>query len=127
MAQQILIAEDNPDLRLIFDEIFRHAGFEVVLAPDGREAMKLLDSRALPNAIILDLNMPGATGMEVLEYMRRCGTLEQVTVIVVTGNSVAGRFIDSALVDMVLIKPVDPMDLIALTKRRLQRSAHAQV
>ncbi len=120
MNEQVLIAEDNPDLQIIFDAAFKFAGFDVKVAPDGLEAIKLLSDATLPTALILDLNMPGATGMEVLEHMRQQGLLEKVIIVVVTGNTVAGRFIDTKMVDMVLLKPVEPLDLIAITKRRIQ-------
>jgi CheY-like chemotaxis protein len=91
---QILLAEDNPaDVYLI-----RHALAEnnvecsLQIAHDGREALAFLRAEndsardALPDLILLDLNLPQHDGMEILQHIRRSRRLEGVPVIVFTSS-----------------------------------------
>lgn len=116
MDIRALIVEDEPDLQWIFSEAFAYSGFEVTIAKDGCQALEFLRD-SVPHVVVLDLHMPKCSGDEVLEHMRQSGQLNQIYVIVVTGDALAGRFLDRHLVDLVLIKPVDPVALVVLAKR----------
>ncbi|MCD4684919.1 MAG: response regulator [Anaerolineae bacterium] len=119
MTTRILIAEDNPDLQRIFAEVFIHAEFEVTTVSNGAEAQRQLSS-TLPDMLILDINMPEVSGLDVIEYMRQQDILEQVHVIIVTGNDLIARYVDLSAADLVLLKPVEPLTLVSLAKRFLQ-------
>lgn len=65
-AETILIAEDNIDLRRLIKEVLTSAGYTVIDAGDGKEAIKRLDEcKGMIQLLILDVVMPGANGMEV--------------------------------------------------------------
>jgi DNA-binding response OmpR family regulator len=63
--KKILVVEDHESLRLLYDDELAKAGYEVILAADGKEALKLLDT-AKPDLVILDIVMPVMDGMEAL-------------------------------------------------------------
>jgi len=65
---QILIVEDDPALRNLYDTIFKRDGFEVLTARDGAEGLEvaLLE---IPDFILLDMMLPKMTGMEVFEKL----------------------------------------------------------
>jgi len=115
-VRKVLIAEDNPDLRNIFSRIFLHHHFQVEVAQNGMEALDLLaDSR--PDVLILDINMPHMSGLEVLSYIRQTPFLRALKVIIVTGNSVAIDHPDAQKADLLLIKPISVNELITMVER----------
>jgi CheY-like chemotaxis protein len=62
---RILIVDDDDNQRLLYRELFEDAGYEVVEARDGREAVARVVSHA-PDAVVLDINMPGMDGLHTL-------------------------------------------------------------
>jgi CheY-like chemotaxis protein len=67
----LLVAEDEPHIRRILLTLLEAQGFRVDVARDGTEALELLQQAAPYDAVLLDLLMPGATGLEVLERLRK--------------------------------------------------------
>jgi CheY-like chemotaxis protein len=115
-VRKVLVAEDNPDLRNIFSRIFSHYGFQVEVAENGMEALdQLANSR--PDVLILDINMPHMSGLEVLSYIRQTPFLRTLKVIIVTGNSVAIDHPDAQQADLLLIKPISVNELITMAQR----------
>lgn len=66
----LLVAEDEPHIRRILLTLLEAQGFRVDVARDGTEALKCLRETSPYDAVLLDLLMPGATGLEVLEELR---------------------------------------------------------
>lgn len=62
---RILIADDEPNIRLLYQSEFEADGYEVILAVDGKDALAKVDSER-PDLVILDIRMPGVDGVEVL-------------------------------------------------------------
>jgi len=122
MKQKVLLTEDNVDLQWIFTIAFEHLNFSVVVANDGCEALAYLE-QSIPDILILDLNMPRCSGQDVLKRLKEWGKIDQVYTIVVTGDALAGRYLDPDMVNLVLIKPVDPVDLAHLAQRIARHSA----
>ena len=69
MLKKVLIVEDEKPLRDILESRIAKAGFQVIPAKDGREAMALF-SLYKPDLILLDVLIPEHSGLEVLEYVR---------------------------------------------------------
>jgi len=67
---RIMVAEDEPHIRRILVTLLEAQGFLVDVARDGNEALEFLDGPAAYDAVLLDLLMPGHTGLEVLEQIR---------------------------------------------------------
>jgi len=68
---QILIAEDEPAFRRLLTDVLIKWGYEVVVARDGNEAWRYLDSENAPRLAILDWMMPGMDGLELCRRIRR--------------------------------------------------------
>ncbi|HVO22636.1 MAG TPA: response regulator [Candidatus Margulisiibacteriota bacterium] len=62
---RILIVDDDDNQRLLYRELFEEEGYEVVDASDGRQALVCIE-RDPPDAVILDINMPGMDGLQTL-------------------------------------------------------------
>ncbi len=111
---QILIAEDHADLRDIFATVLRRAGFSVNVAQNGHEAMEYLN-RTLPDLLLLDINMPGPSGLEIIRHVRQ--SQKPLHVIVITANYQAGRSAEADMADVFLLKPVSITDLVQFAHR----------
>jgi CheY-like chemotaxis protein len=114
--KNVLIAEDNQDLQIIFSFLFKKRGYNVDVAVNGQEALNYLNTQA-PDILILDVNMPYVSGLDVLSWVRQHPPLKDVKVIVVTGNNLAEQSPEAHLADLMLIKPVSTFDLVTLADR----------
>lgn len=103
---QVLIAEDNLDLRTIFTRVFSQAPFNTTSVSDGEQAIRHLQ-KAAPDVIILDIGMPRVSGLDVLNFMRNHMATHETKVIVVTGDHLNQYRDEMEMADLVLIKPVD--------------------
>lgn len=114
MSKNLLIAEDNPDLRKIFAKAFEKTNFTIQLAEDGEDAIIKI-TQQLPDIIILDVDMPKLSGFDVMQYLHN--TNRKTKIILVTGNSVASDAPEAEYADLVLVKPVSIHELVTLAKR----------
>jgi DNA-binding response OmpR family regulator len=111
-SKTILIVEDEPDTAEMLGEMLRLSGYDTLFAYDGRTALEMLRS-SRPEAIILDVLLPGLTGLEVLRSIRNHATLETTPVVLVSGNS-HPRDIQAGLMagaSLYLTKPLDFWEL----------------
>ena len=67
--KRILLVDDEEGIQLLYREEFEEEGFEVATAYNGEEALEQF-SQELPDLVILDINMPGMNGIEVLRRMK---------------------------------------------------------
>ena len=83
----VLIIDDDEDDRFFMEQAFKadSAATQVYLAPDGQQALERLGSvQPLPDVILLDLNMPGMTGFEVLQQLKQAVEYQSIPVIILT-------------------------------------------
>jgi CheY-like chemotaxis protein len=110
----VLVVEDDPDIRECVKLILEDEGFAVVTAANGVEAEEELARIGCPCVMLLDLMMPVMSGWELLEHLRKNGSLKRgLHVVVVSASSTKG--LDPA-VD-VMAKPVRLDQLIAAVRR----------
>jgi signal transduction histidine kinase len=106
--RRVLIVEDNLDLIEIvrFFVTSISANLELAVANTGFEALDSIKNQ-MPHLIIMDIMMPGMTGLELLERLRRVPESQRVPVLVLTGYSNAAERARAAGAQDVLIKPFD--------------------
>lgn len=119
MAPRILVVDDDRALQTLLSVLFTRAGFECDFVSDGREAMQKLDSDGdgQPYAVImLDLILPGVSGMEILNHLEEKKPALLPRTIVLTGAS-GGilKGVDTSRVHAVVRKPFDIQDVLDLT------------
>ena len=128
----ILVAEDNLVNQQVIDGILRKAGHRVNITDTGEKALDILsvdvDSIDL---LILDMNMPGITGIEVVKTIRFMDTTESLPVLMLTADATpeAKELSIQAGVSAFLTKPVDArvlLEQIAILSRRLKPSKQAK-
>ncbi|ABS03158.1 CheY-like chemotaxis protein [Kineococcus radiotolerans] len=67
---RVLVVEDDPDIRQLVELRLRGLGHRVVSAASGPEALTVVAERGAPEVLVLDVAMPGMTGLEVLRTLR---------------------------------------------------------
>lgn len=82
----VLVVDDEPNVRLYLRTILEDAGFTVITASDGEEALKIIRQN-VPDFISLDLVMPRKSGHKLLYELRKDPTLSQIPVLIVTAHA----------------------------------------
>jgi CheY-like chemotaxis protein len=116
---RILVAEDNSALRLLYSIWLESGGFEVTAVPDGRAALTALERRPLPDAVLLDIEMPFVDGLSVCRYLHALDP--SVRIVVVTGVEDARGAALAAGASEVLCKPCDPAQIVGAVRREAAR------
>jgi DNA-binding NtrC family response regulator len=131
MKANVLIVDDDPDLRRALSDRIAFWGHSVAEADGGRAALEVAGARAF-DVVLLDLRMPGMDGMETLEKLQALDSAADVVVLTAHGTvESAVEAVRLGAADF-LLKPVD-FELIrrvidrALEKRRLERANRALV
>jgi DNA-binding response OmpR family regulator len=115
----VLLAEDDRSLRRYLEVVLRRAGYEVLTAADGLEAMKALLSNRV-DAVVTDAVMPHLTGQELCRFLRNHPELKGLPVVLLSGADSSARTSDSeAGADVYLSKPVPAEELAASIARLL--------
>jgi two-component system, OmpR family, KDP operon response regulator KdpE len=120
--QSILVVDDEAPMRRLLSSNLKAAGYEVRSAADGTEALKVMDEHPF-DLLLLDINMPGPNGMQVLEAVRRGG---QIPVLVLSGRGRESDKVEALDLgaDDYLMKPFGVSELLARVKALLRRVAH---
>ncbi|MGA7179778.1 MAG: response regulator transcription factor [Thiobacillaceae bacterium] len=118
---RVLLVEDDPDLADSLSQGLKQMGFDVDLSQDGGEADAILSIRKF-DAVVLDLGLPGLSGMEVLKRLRKRGNTLPVLILTARdamADKVAGL---NAGADDYLLKPFDFQELDARLNALLRRT-----
>lgn len=117
---KVLIADDDQDHVAILRFAFELDGHKVVTAFDGAMAWHIFEHES-PDLVVLDLNMPKQSGMDVLQRIRLQSKVPVIVLSVVTDENKIVGALDSGADDYVL-KPFSPRELRARTRALLRRS-----
>jgi diguanylate cyclase (GGDEF)-like protein len=123
MGDKILVADDDPAILRLVEINLDLDGFEVITASDGEEALRLVNEH-LPALVLLDVMMPKIDGYEVCERIRADGRTRHINVIMLTAKSLSADKIVglTAGADDYVLKPFDPMELVARVRSTLRRT-----
>ena len=128
MSQKIYIVEDEPDIRETLKYNFSNEGFEVFTAPDGEEALSNI-KKVLPDVLILDLMLPGLSGLDVCKSIRADDDIRDMSIIMLTAK---GEEIDRIIgfelgADDYVTKPFSVRELILRVKVLLKKQRESLV
>ena len=121
---RILVADDKASSRELVRTILHHLGYEVNEVSDGLEALRVIETDT-PDLVLLDVQMPGLTGHEVVFRVRQNQALKTLPIIAFTANAMAGdreRAIQAGF-SSYLSKPVSLSALRAEISRLLNADA----
>jgi len=109
---KVLLVDDEKEFVTTLAERLELRGFQVLIATDGEEALRFFDTD-LPQVVVLDLMMPGLSGMEVLERIKAIDS--KIPVILLTGHDATKNGIRGMQLGALdyLMKPIDINELIS--------------
>src|SRR5512147_37931 len=121
MKAHILIVDDDPRITDLLRRVLAYEGYTVAIAATGDEAL----DRTLehpPDAIVLDIMLPGMDGREVTRRLRTAG--DNVPILLLTARDAVSDRVDGLETgaDDYLVKPFAPEELLARVKALLRRS-----
>ena len=122
----ILVVEDEPDIRKLLQYNLVQERYKVIEAEDSEQALKLLQ-RARPNLIILDLMLPGMSGMELCKLLRDRQDTAHLPILMLTAKAgEADKVIGLEMgADDYLAKPFSPREMVARVRAILRRAESA--
>ena len=122
MAQKlILVCDDNEDNRVVFKAVLEHAGFAVVLARNGAEALE--EARSFtPSLILMDLMMPGISGWQAVERLKADPVTGKIPVVAVSADvHVSIDDLQRAGFCAFVPKPILPKQMLDAVQRCLEQ------
>lgn len=118
MTQSVLIVDDEFGLADITADILREAGYDVTLAINGKLGLDSLAARPA-DIVLTDLMMPVMDGAEMIRRMRADPTFAAIPVVLMTALPEAIPSAETALYDVVLIKPFSVAEVLGTVRRLL--------
>jgi len=110
MAKKILIIDDEKDMRVYLEALFRKAGYDTETAPNGEEGLWLAEARQ-PDLITLDVLMPKRSGIKAYRGLRASDKTRSIPIVVLTGltrlDDFFGDLGDLPRPDALVEKPID--------------------
>jgi CheY-like chemotaxis protein len=117
----VIIADDEPSVRLLVQATIGADDYNVVEACDGDEAWSLIQEHR-PSLVLLDVRMPGRTGLDILRAIRSDPNLAGTKVILLTASALASDMTAglAAGADFYLTKPFSPRELLSRLDEALE-------
>ena len=123
VPMKVLVVDDERAVRESIRRALELEGYEIELAEDGRQALDRLESDSQPDAVVLDILMPGVDGLEVCRTLRRSGS--SIPVLMLTARTQVEDRVEGldAGADDYLTKPFALEELLARLRALLRRTA----
>ncbi|MBU0983849.1 MAG: response regulator [candidate division Zixibacteria bacterium] len=121
MPKKILIIDDEEDMRVYLETMFRKAGYETRTAVNGQDALEQIRDYA-PDLITLDILMPQKSGLSCFEALREHKTTGTVPIMIVSGVTGHSEFFDQTALGgptVFLEKPIKPDVVLSRSKELL--------
>jgi two-component system phosphate regulon response regulator PhoB len=121
IVKTVLIADDEPSMRLLVHATIESDEYTVVEASDGDQAWALIQKHR-PSLVLLDVQMPGLSGLDVLREIKSDPRLKGTHVILLTAKAQESD-IEAGLIggaDFYLTKPFSPLDLLSRVEEALR-------
>jgi len=121
MKKRILVVEDQEDNRQILRDLLANAGYDMIEAEDGEQAIKLAASHQ-PDLILMDIQLPLVDGYEATRRLKADPKLMSIPIIVVTSYALSGdeEKARRAGCDAYVAKPYSPRALLAKINQHLR-------
>jgi len=124
MTESILIVEDDNDIAESLVYNLKREGFRTVVAESGEKGLRIaLDDKSTPSLILLDLMLPGMTGLELCRRLRREESTEKIPIIMLTAKAAEADKINGLDIgaDDYIVKPFSTKEVIARVRAVLRR------
>ena len=126
MSQTVLVADDEAHILHVVSMKLRNAGYEVVTAMDGEEALELCKSDP-PAVVITDYQMPIMTGLEFCKALRAVESTRGIPAVMLTarGFDIEPAEMEEAGIEAVLAKPFSPREILKQVQDVMERRGAA--
>ncbi|HUP59592.1 MAG TPA: response regulator [Thermoanaerobaculia bacterium] len=114
----ILVVDDDAPILLLMRNLLREFGFEPLAVASGPEAIEQARQRT-PDLVLLDWNMPGMSGDEVLRTMRAEPALASVPVLILSGTPMESQELRAVGATGAVMKPFDVMKLVDTIRKHV--------
>jgi len=124
MTSKILIVDDNADIVTMLEDRLQASGYSTVVARDGQQALEQIEQES-PHLVLLDLDLPKLSGLEVLKRLSRLKRADNLSVIVMTAHGsihAAVEAMKEGAYDF-LTKPLEKDHLLIVIRKALERSS----
>ncbi len=120
MSKRIMTVDDSASVRQMVSFTLRQAGYEVVEAVDGKDALRKLDGNPV-HMVITDLNMPNLDGIGLIKGVRSTAAYKFIPIIMLTTESQESKKLEGKQAGATgwIVKPFKPEQLISVTKKVL--------
>jgi CheY-like chemotaxis protein len=121
VLRTVLIADDESSMRLLVHATIESDDYAVLEAADGSEAWTMIQAHK-PSLVLLDVQMPGRSGLDVLRSVKADPSLKGTKVILLTSKAQESD-VEAGLIagaDFYLTKPFSPLDLLTRVEEALQ-------
>jgi two-component system chemotaxis response regulator CheY len=121
MGKQVLVVDDSVTMRQMVSFSLSSAGFEVVEAGDGQEAVGKLTAGAKPNLVITDLNMPKMDGLSLIKAIRAMPAFKFTPVLMLTTESDESKKKEGQAAGATgwIVKPFNPEQMLKVIQKVL--------
>jgi two-component system, chemotaxis family, chemotaxis protein CheY len=121
MSKTVLIVDDSATMRQMVNFTLTGAGFIVVEAGDGADAVKKLTAGTKPNLVITDLNMPNMDGISLIKEIRKMGTLKFTPILMLTTESTDDKKKEGQAAGATgwIVKPFNPEQMLKVIAKVL--------
>ena len=116
MPKQILIVEDDPDIRMLAKIMLQSAGYQIIEAGSGEDGLRLLAERPV-DLLIQDIMLPGMNGWEVCRRLRADTDTSKLPILIFTVRGLHHARADLELADGFIDKPFERDDLVAAVRQ----------
>lgn len=118
MAKKALVVDDSPSIRQLVSFTLQQAGFEILQAPDGKQALEQLGGRPV-HLVITDLNMPVMDGLELIRGLRAQPAYRFTPILMLTTESLESKKQEGKAAGATgwIVKPFQPEQLLQVVAR----------
>ncbi|MFK5891350.1 MAG: response regulator [Flavobacteriaceae bacterium] len=120
--KKLLIVDDEPNIVMSLEFVFKKENYKVFIARDGAEAIEIIEN-SLPDIILLDIMMPKVDGYQVLKHLKEVASLNKIKVIILSAkNKIADIELGLQLgADKYISKPFSTRQLVKEVKKLLNK------
>jgi two-component system, chemotaxis family, chemotaxis protein CheY len=124
---RILIVDDEPAIRIMFQRVLHHAGFDAITATGGADGLRLVKQDPTIGLIMLDLMMPDMDGWRFRHAQRADPRTAHIPTLIVTGSPLDQILHSELQAEDYLLKPVSPHHLVSVVASFCQRMDGCEV
>jgi two-component system cell cycle response regulator DivK len=121
VAPQVLVVEDNDRNMKLLRDVLQATGYRTLEAASGEAGIELARTHR-PSLVLMDVQLPGISGVEALQRLRRDERTAELPVLALTAQAMRGdreRFLEAGF-DGYLAKPIDVTELIAIVREHCE-------